>query len=63
MHSYCAVFAPKPKVVILVLGYGHLLRDSGSHDTTGDSLKKCRLTYVFFHILIGFTFSSVWVAE
>ena len=40
MHSYCVVFAPNLKVVILVLGYGHLLRDSGSHDTTADSLKN-----------------------
>ena len=49
MHSYCDFFAPKLKVVILVLGYGHFLRDSDILDSTAGSSKQCRLTYVYSH--------------
>ena len=48
--AYCVVFAHKLKVVILVLGYGHFLQENGSHDSSADSSKKCRLTYVYSHL-------------
>ena len=56
MHSYCVFFlASKLKEVILVLGYDNLPRDSGSHNTTDDSLKQMQANVCFFDILIGFS--------
>ena len=61
MHSYCVIFAPKLKVVILVLGYGHFLQENGSHDSSADSSKKCRLTYVYSHFKYSLNLRQKWM--